>query len=175
MSKYDESFKRGVVDEYLSGGPGFKALAGKYGVDHSTIRRWVYGYKTHGDAALQNKSSIYSAEFKLAVLRRMWDEELSSRQVLTLFDIRSSVSLIRKWERQYHEGGLDALSSKRRGRRKKMTETELPIPQLKPTDDERTPEELRKENEHLRAEVAYLKKLKALLQAKEQAAQKKRV
>ncbi|WP_424953543.1 IS3 family transposase, partial [Comamonas thiooxydans] len=161
MSKYDESFKRGVVDEYLSGGPGFKALTRKYGVDHSTIRRWVYGYKTHGDAALQNKSSIYSAEFKLAVLRRMWDEELSSRQVLTLFDIRSSATLIRKWERQYHEGGLDALSSKRRGRRKKMTETEPPIPQSKSADDERTPEELRKENEYLRAEVAYLKKLKA--------------
>ena len=35
-------------------------------------------------------------------------------------------------------------------------------------------EDLRKENEYLRAEVAYLKKLGVLLQAKEQAAQKKR-
>ncbi|VWB10553.1 HMG-I and HMG-Y DNA-binding domain-containing protein [Burkholderia lata] len=40
--------------------------------------------------------------------------------------------------------------------------------------DARTREDLLKENEYLRAEVAYLKKLDALLQAKKQAAQKKK-
>lgn len=48
----------------------------------------------------------------------------------------------------------------------------------KPTEagspDERSREELLKENEYLRAEVAYLKKLDALLQAKKPAAQKKK-
>jgi transposase len=38
----------------------------------------------------------------------------------------------------------------------------------------RTLEQLRKENEYLRTEVAYLKKLNALVQAKKQVAQKKR-
>ena len=45
---------------------------------------------------------------------------------------------------------------------------------LAPPADSRSLEDLRKENEYLRAEVAYLKKLKALLQAKEQAALRKR-
>lgn len=68
--------------------------------------------------------------------------------------------------RLYHEGGFDALSPRRRGRPRKMA-TSLPP---KPTDagspDERSREELLKENEYLRAEVAYLKKLDALLEAK---------
>jgi transposase len=41
-------------------------------------------------------------------------------------------------------------------------------------EDTRTLEELRKENEYLRAEVAYLKKLDALVRAQRLAAPKKR-
>ncbi len=48
-----------------------------------------------------------------------------------------------------------------------------PKPTEAGTPDERSREELLKENEYLRAEVAYLKKLDALL-AKKQAAQKKK-
>ena len=40
--------------------------------------------------------------------------------------------------------------------------------------DTRTQEDLRKENEYLRAEVAYLKKLDALVRAKKQAVPTKR-
>lgn len=55
-----------------------------------------------------------------------------------------------------------------------MSTPEPRAPEPSQTEDTRTLEQLRKENEYLRAEVAYLKKLKALRQAKEQAAQKKR-
>ncbi|GCB03503.1 hypothetical protein PSUB009319_11340 [Ralstonia sp. SET104] len=55
-----------------------------------------------------------------------------------------------------------------------MTTPEPPEPVAPQNEDPHTVEQLRKENEYLRAEVAYLKKLRALLQAKEQAAQKKR-
>jgi transposase len=41
-------------------------------------------------------------------------------------------------------------------------------------DAQRSLQDVLKENEYLRAEVAYLKKLRALRQEKEQAAQKKR-
>jgi transposase len=54
-----------------------------------------------------------------------------------------------------------------------MTAAESPKPVSTPPADTRTLEELRKENEYLRAEVAYLKKLDALVRAKQQAAQKK--
>ena len=53
--------------------------------------------------------------------------------------------------------------------------TDKPSKLLSPPNEEASSlEQLRKENEYLRTEVAYLKKLRALRQAKEQAALKKR-
>ncbi|NKA06675.1 IS3 family transposase ISRso11 [Ralstonia solanacearum] len=49
-----------------------------------------------------------------------------------------------------------------------------PQPAAQPAQDERSREDLLKENECLRAEVAYLKKLDALLRAKQQQAPKKK-
>jgi transposase len=55
-----------------------------------------------------------------------------------------------------------------------MTVPKPPEPTPPHADDARTLQALRKENEYLRAEVAYLKKLDALVRANRQAAQRKR-
>jgi transposase len=104
----------------------------------------------------------------------MWREDLSYRQVSALFDLRGGHSVVTMWERLYHEGGLDALKSKSRGRPKTMPAPKPPKPLPPPAEEASTLEQLRKENEYLRAEVAYLKKLRALRQEKERAAPKKR-
>lgn len=173
MARYDEKFKQRVVMEYLSGSSGYRSLEGRHGVGQSTIRRWVDVYRRHGDAGLRKKFSHYSARFKLSVLKRMWLQELSYSQVVALFDLRGGTGVVSSWERQYHEGGLDSLEPKSRGRPKKMKTPEtLKVPAQ--PQDTRTLEELRKENEYLRAEVAYLKKLDALVRAQRLAAPKKR-
>jgi len=138
------------------------------------VRRWVEQYRQHGEAGLRKKFSHYDAQFKLSVLRRMWQGDLSRRQVATLFDLRSGHGVVTAWERLYHEGGLPALEPKPRGRPKKMPASKSPKPLPPHSQGTRTLEQLRKENEYLRAEVACLKKLRALLQAKKQAAQTKR-
>lgn len=170
MAKYTEAFKLEVAQTYLSKQIGARSLAAQYGLDHGTVRRWAHQYQAHGEAGLRKKFSHYSAAFKLSVLRRLWQEELSCRQVAALFDLRGGHGVVTAWVRQYHEGGLDALQPKPRDRPKKMPKPKPPSP----TDETRTLEQLRKENEYLRAEVAYLKKLRALRQTKAQAAQKKR-
>lgn len=172
MTKYNEQFRQGIVDEYLAGGIGIKSLAARHGVGRTVIRRWVASYREHGSAGLRKKHTHYDAQFKLSVLRRMWRDELSYAQVSALFDIRGAGCVV-GWERLYHEGGIDALSPRRRGRPRKMTASLPPKPTESDKPDERSREELLKENEYLRAEVAYLKKLDALL-AKKQAAQKKK-
>jgi transposase len=102
----------------------------------------------------------------------MWREKLSYRQVATRFDLRGN-TVVSTWERLYHEGGVDALKPKS-GTRPKRIKMKIPEPEKSvPNDDKRTLKELLKENESLRAEVAYLKKLDALVRA-EQAAPKKR-
>jgi transposase len=174
MVKYEEGFKRAVVQEYLAGPQGFKSIAAKHGINDATLRSWVAGYRQHGDAGLRKKRGYYSAQFKLSVLHRIWQESLSYRRAAALFDLRGGTGVITTWERQYHEGGLSALEPRFRGRPKKMPTSELPKPLPSQPDDARSHEELLEEVKYLRAEVAYLKKLRALLQAKEHAAQKKR-
>lgn len=175
MAKYDEGFKRAIVLRYLSGLEGVNALTSRHGVDQATIRRWVSAYEQHGDAALRKKFSRYSAQFKLSVLQRMHQEMLSARQAIALFDIRGGTGVISAWRRQYHQGGLQALQPKPKRRPKKMPQTPANKPAASPsTEDTRSREELLKEVEYLRAEVAYLKKLDALVRAKQLAAQAKR-
>lgn len=173
MTKYDESQKLEVVQEYLSGSMGTKSLAKKYGVGRTQVVRWVAAYRHHGIDGLRAKHCHYSAEFKLSVLREIEQRELSHTQAAALFDLREAGAIAR-WLRQYHEGGPEALKSKPRGRPKKMPTPKPPKTLPTQGDDANALEALRKENEHLRAEVAYLKKVQALVREKRQAAPKKR-
>ena len=174
MSKYTEQFKHTVVQEYLSGREGYKALSERHGMaSRSLVERWVTAYLLHGDAGLSKKRSRYSADFKLSVLQHMWENRLSITQTAARFDIRRH-STVGAWERAYRERGRNALTSLPTKRPKKM-----PIPTTKPEvpagDDKRSREELLAELEYLRMENAYLKKVDALVQAKKtSAAPKKR-
>ena len=174
MAKYETRFKKALVQEYLSGELGYRALAAKYEIGHASIRGWVERYRAHGDAGLEKKFSHYDIQFKVAVLERMWAQKLSYRQVAALYDLRGGTGVVASWERQYHEGGVTALAPKPRGRPLKMNTPNNPKPVGGQPQEARALEELRKENEYLRAEVAYLKKLDALVREKKQAALQKR-
>lgn len=173
MTKYDESQKLEVVQEYLSGAIGSKSLAKKYGIGRTLVARWIAAYRHHGIDGLRAKHRQYSAEFKLSVLREIEQRELSHTQAAALFDLREAGAIAR-WQRQYHEGGPEALKPKPRGRPKKMPTPKLPKALPAQGDEASALEALRKENEYLRAEVAYLKKVQALVREKRQAAPKER-
>jgi transposase len=173
MSKYTAQFKARIVRQYLRSRKGYRLLSQEHGVDEPTIRKWVGQYRYHGLAGLKKKFSHYDAPFKLRVLQHMWKNEMSCRETALVFDIRNA-NCLRDWERRYHGGGIDALKSRPRGRPTNMPEPFVPKPQSTEESDARSREELLDEIESLRAEVAYLKKLEALVQAKKQAQQKKR-
>ncbi|AJY12973.1 transposase [Burkholderia dolosa] len=78
MTKYDERFKLEVVQRYLSGDKGYKALAREFGVGSTQVEQWVASYKRHGADGLRRKGHVkYSAQFKLEALERMQRENLS--------------------------------------------------------------------------------------------------
>lgn len=171
MSKYDEQFKRSVVDRYIAGGVGFTELGRQTSVNPTYIKKWVATYRLHGEAGLRKKRSVFSAAFKLSVLGHMRSHGLSYNQVAATFDIRAP-DRISIWERQYDAGGIGALTPRLRGRSKKMADTPAPRPIT--TEDTRTREQLLDELNYLRMENAYLKNLDALIQAKKLAAQQKK-
>lgn len=167
MSKYSQQFKLKVVQQYLTGSIGFHALAQEHGLRHSMIQRWVGFFRHHGLDGLRKKSSQYDASFKLSVLQHMWANELSHGETAVQFNIRHPAA-VGMWERCYHAGGIDALISRPRGRPKTMPspidKPSSPVPE----ESERTREELVAEVNQLRMEVAYLKKLRALVQSQAQ-------
>ncbi|MGO4282607.1 IS3 family transposase [Cupriavidus sp. RAF20_2] len=142
----------------MDGQAGYGEIAKRHEIDSGTVRRWVAGYRLHGAASIKRKYTHYSAEFKLAVLKRMRSQRLSHREVAAWFDIRN-FGAIGIWERQYDAGGIEALSSRPKGRPRKMSP---PTPKAKPPkpsgDRTRTREELIDELNYLRMENAYLKK-----------------
>lgn len=162
MSKYSLSFKLKVVQHYLSGLEGQKATAKRFGIDHSAVRKWSSAWKIHGEAGLAKRHSRYSPAFKESVILHMREHLLSARQVSAKFNIPAFTSVC-LWERLYDEGGLETLKNKGRGRKKMSEPTKEPAPKsTSPLLNKNEREEL----ELLRAEVAYLKKLQALLREK---------
>jgi len=172
MSKYTEQFKLTVIQDYLTGVGGFRAIAQRHGADESTVRKWVATYRQHGASGIDKKYTHYDAQFKLSVLQNMWNKGLSQREAAAVFNIRNAAG-IGVWERQYYAGGIEALAPRRRGQSKKMPDAPITKPPAA-TDQTRTREQLLEEINYLRMENAYLKKLEALVQADKKAAQRKK-
>jgi transposase len=168
MTKYDEQFKLKIAQEYISGAGGSDTLSKRHGVPRSLIKLWAELYRVHGRDGINKKYSSYDAQFKLSALRHMWDNGLSLRQTAAAFNIRNH-AVVGIWERSYREGGFDALIPRPRGRPKQMS-APTTKPEPSPGDEKRTREELVAELNQLRMENAYLKKLRALVQAKQKAA-----
>ena len=116
----------------------------------------------------------YSEKFKKRVILEIVENRLDYHAAIRKYwgvdghrDIDRYRSTLRRWVQRYLEKGEDAL--KRTVKTKDIPEEDLPD---KPPPQ--TMEELLKENFELRLEVAYLKKLRALVLAKEAAAKKRR-
>ena len=166
MKKYTTEFKLEVVQRFMAGEGGAKLLARQWSVPEEKIRTWVSHYRVHGIDGLRPKRSAYSAQFKLQVLAHQDREQLSSRQVAAVYDIRNPNQVV-VWRRKLDKGGAGALRGKKQRR-----------PCVKPAPPKavipESAQALREENERLRAEVAYLKKLQALIRSKRSAALTKR-
>ena len=172
MAKYSKALKLKVVQHYLSG-YGFSTTSKFFNIDRSFVRQWVAQYYKNGEAAFSEKQRhrVLSLETKLAVIESVQIDGLSAREAMIKFDLKSP-SQVFNWLRQYREHGIDGLKPKPKGRAKLMPK---PI-KLSKADQDKTPKELLEELAYLRAENAFLKKLKALRleqEAKEAAEQQR--
>ena len=161
MAKYSEAFKLKVAEEYLEEKLSYRRLAEKYEVPTTTLRGWVRVYKYYGSNKLvkkEQKQSVYSVQFKLDVLSFMKSTGASVSDTALQFGIKNP-SIISRWRKTFLEGNLEVLD-KQRGLLS-MTNKSNNEAKKKLTNKEESLQKLERENELLRLEVAYLKKLRA--------------
>ena len=168
MSKYTKSFKLQIVKDYESSHLGRVSFSKQHGLSRSVLAKWIRDYRFHGPAGFDKRSQIYTAEFRLKVLKHMDEHGLSLSRTAALFNI-PAVSTVLQWQRLYDAGGESALLSSKPGR-SVMSQTKGKVDKA-PKD--MTQEELLEEVLNLRAERDYLKKLEALIQQKKLAAKHK--
>lgn len=138
-------FEQGIADS---------ATASSLGVHRKPVGRLYERWKIRGRGALVTKPTkqVYSFEVKLALVERFIAGE-TSLNLATEAGL-SSPLLLQRWVREYRRDGADGLRPKPKGRPRS--------PESPPPPELSELERLRRENERLRAEVAYLGKVRAL-------------
>nr|WP_066300833.1 helix-turn-helix domain-containing protein [Bacillus sp. FJAT-29937] len=160
--KYSKVLKESAVKDYLTGNFSFNEIVLKYGISSdSVLRKWINKYNSHRvlkDTSEGRTSSMIKGR------KTTWDERIQialdclgngKDYQVTAETYGVSYQQVYQWVKKYDEGGEEALKDKR-GRKKE--EVEL------------TPEEkiklqmkkLERENERLRAENLFLKKLEEI-------------
>ena len=126
-----------------------------------------------GKAGRENRR--YSTEFKMCVIMDMREHHLSYRETVRKYWENAKgkeanyIHRVQRWERIFLEEGAEGLMKERRGKNNTSSKRGRP-PKLEP----KVEEDLIAENQRLRMEIEYLKKLSALVLAEEQKNGKKR-
>lgn len=167
MNKYSEQQKLDAVETYRSGELGLRKTAELHGVNVASLRIWVAAFDAIGIAGIQRKRrQAYDLKFKLEVLRRIEIDGLSHRQAAALFNIRG-FSRIAGWERTYQKDGVAGLMPSQKPFQRGSAADNAPAASSDTEDaDAPSRQKLLDELETLRAENAYLKKVRALVQSK---------
>ena len=160
MSKYSTEFKLKVVKYYLKNYISYGEVTRLFNIgDKKSVIEWIKKYQKHGVEGLKKqKYSFYTGKFKQNVIEYMHENHLSHRETAIYFNL-SHHSIVGKWENIYYEEGPQALYEERRGRKKNMSSK----PKKEKLNKE-VEEDLIAENQRLRMENEYLKKLNALVQ-----------
>ena len=124
---------------------------------------------------MSGKQKKYSSEFKISVIMDMREHRLGYKETVRKYwDISKGQednykNIVKRWERIFLEEGAEGLMKERRGKNNTSGKRGRP-----PKLDPKVEEDLIAENQRLRMEIEYLKKLSALVLAEEQKNGKKR-
>ena len=126
---------------------------------------------------MSKKQKKYSPEFKIRVIMDMREHHLGYRETIRKYwdtnqgEEENYKNIVKRWERIFLEEGAEGLMKERRGRACKASGCNKGRP---PKLDKKVEEDLIAENQRLRMEIEYIKKLSALVLADEQKNGKRR-
>lgn len=145
--------QRAAAVEFFEHGHGRKFVARRLGVSHDAVRALHDRWRLWGPEALMTKTTrrTYTFAQKHALVQRVLagETKLAVAQDMGL----SSPNLLAKWVRAFVRQGEAGLRPTPLGRPRAAQRPEAELSEL---------DRLRRENERLRAEVAYLGKVRAL-------------
>ncbi|MEI4768479.1 IS3 family transposase [Psychrobacillus sp. FJAT-51614] len=156
MSKFTAEERIKIVLRFLNGHESISQIAQEVQVNKSIVSGWIRLYEQQGIEAFLKNYTSYSLQFKMDVLNYMNETGTSSYDAAAIFNI-SSPGMIRNWRNKFERGGINALEQKKKGRPTMKKEKEPNTKAKSPVEE--SMEALRAENERLRMENAYPKKV----------------
>jgi transposase len=162
--KYSKSFKLKAVKSVLTDNLSIIKVSDNLGLNKSDLKKWIKYYQKYGASGLESRTNntLYSGDFKLSVINSVQQKGLSFSEASLKYNIPSH-STVCKWYSIYLREGTNGLYKERRGHSRSM-KRKPKKPTIKSLTKE---EELLQEIESLKAELALLKKVQALTQAKD--------
>ena len=166
------------IIELYKNGYTIPKLCMKFNVKSTTIERIERQYREHGISCFKDKgkNNQYTVEFKYEIVNRILNEE-------SIYGIAAELCIneghIFSWVKKYKELGYNGLITKRKGRPKlmnpnnKKTKKTNETPEIVDDKDKRI-KELEERNAQLEMENDLLKKLRALVQQRQQQQSKKK-
>lgn len=168
MTKYSTDLRLEIARFVSDGVLTVADAAAKYGMRKSNVQKWIALYEAHGIAGIARERRRYTGEFKQMVIEDMRKNHLSFQETAAKYNIGTS-TVVSRWERIYLEEGVAALYEERRGRNTGSSKDRLlKLPKTVEQD-------LIAENQRLRMENDYLKKLNALVRERELSEKRKRL
>lgn len=164
MERYSVEFKKEVIAAYKQRELTKVQIAIKYQISTQTIKRWVSEYESRGIEGISPKlkNSKYLGEFKQMVIEDMINNKLSQMEASKKYSVGRGQ--IQNWERIYFDESAVGLYTERLDKACVNSGVQKG---RKPQLDKKIAEDLIAEVQRLRAEVAYLKKLNALVSKEE--------
>ena len=152
-----------------------KQICLKYGVNRTTIEKIERQYREHGIESFKEKgnNSKYPVDFKMEIINRVLAGE-SIKGIASELCINDG--LIHFWVKRYKELGYNGLIEKKKGRPPKMKpkSKETQINDTSMDEKDKRIKELEERNAQLEMENDLLKKLRALVQQRQQQQNKKK-
>jgi transposase len=159
LGRYTEEFKLEIIKALKESKRSKADISEEYRIPKQTIHQWEKAYDLYGAEGLVNKleKKNYPGSFKQEVVEDMRNNHLSQYEVSAKYHVGRTQ--IQNWERRYLEEGPEGLYIDRRGRKG--------TGRARKALDKKIEEDLIAENQRLRMENEYLKKLNALVRQKE--------